>query len=366
MDTFRQVLMDNFPTAGALLRRVAWVNQNDSAASTFSLAHTCLDELSPRGIRNTLIQIMKVSFSHFLSVQIFKSYKLKAIYELTAQLMSKIVAAICNTLVDMLRCAHLLISFRCTLSSLTDFSLCFCQDALVLSEKSGIVNLLSIGEHGKMNQSDINSYYIICRWQGIGFNNTGKVCIPIANHIASDSECFLLSFYWAVKFDFHITNFRYTQSSVFQKSPISILLRISKRIISLNRFESWITRFLSTFMNSPEEGTKGKIHTSLSILHCLCMSILQPRFFLFPLRQQFSGSVMPKRFVSFFPCISTYFQRLVINPTTSIKHLLQSGSLCFGWKQSVLKCLSHETIIPQFIHKVKLCVGILEYHYATI
>lgn len=79
MNAVGQGLMNGLATGGALLRRATRIHQDNCAASTFRLAHTSLDELSPRGVGNALVHTTTVPVLQSLNVQVLKGQELKAV-----------------------------------------------------------------------------------------------------------------------------------------------------------------------------------------------------------------------------------------------------------------------------------------------
>lgn len=356
VNTDRQIFIDNPATTGALLRGTAWVNQNDCTASIFRFACTALDELSPRDVANALVQTTIVPILHLLNCQVLEGQQLKAIDKLAAELMGKVKATVSDALVNVLHRPLAPLPFQSALLRLAEFSLRLRQRLLILAEEARVLDLFTVGECSKVFQTHINTNDLIRHGQWLRFHNAGETGMPVAAGIAVYRQRLGHPFQLAMHLDSHVAHFGEAQLFVAKKAPVAFFLRIREGIVAVIRLEARVSGLLATF-HAAKEGTKGQVDAFLGILHRLSMAFLQPHFILLPLSQHLVRVIAAERFLPFLPSIATHFQRLVIDPATSIQRLLQGGTLRFGRKQAIPKRLSHGGIITEVLHKVESYIG---------
>ncbi len=343
MNTDGQVLFNQSATAGTHFCRVAWINLYKIATSILRFVRNELYELSPGSIRNAFVHTPPVAIHHVLNVQLFKGNYAKVVYQSAAEFMRKVSTLVGNTLVNMRYHPPLFRSLRRALLGFAQSSLRLCQCLFLFTEKPWISNLLAIRAGSKTGKPYIYSDCQIHLWQWIWFNDTRKASIPIAQSITADNQCFDCSANRSVKLDLHLSNLGQMEFAIFKKFESA--LRISKTIVTLLSTKTRITRFLP-FLYATKESLECKVYSCARFLQTLRVSIVQKAMFLFPSRYHFNGTVARYRALFLFPGIFSYCKSLVVNPTTSVKRLLQSRSLYSSWIDSVLISLfMHNTIV---------------------
>jgi hypothetical protein len=100
MNSDGQRFLNHRSTARALPGCVAWINRHDHPTSVLSFVRGVRDQLIPGRIRDAFRQTM-VS-KHVLFSQLFKNNPAETVHPFTAQLVSEIVPAVGNALVDVL------------------------------------------------------------------------------------------------------------------------------------------------------------------------------------------------------------------------------------------------------------------------
>ena len=358
MYPFRERLGNDFTTAGTLLRCAAWFNQNDCTTSIFRFACTALDELSPRGVGNTLVQPTMVPVLHVLNLKFFEGQQLKTVDELAAQLVGKVKTAVSNALVDVLYYALPFASLWRSLRFFVLAPLGFRQRFLITAKEAGICNRFTVRQRSKVCQAHVNANHLIRDGQRLRFHNAREAGIPLAEHVSANCQCLRYPLQLAVQSDSHITDFRKMNIFIADKLPVYIL-GICERIITGIGLETRVSWFFLTRVDTTKKSAKSQIYALLSILHRLTMTSLQPYLSLFPFSQHLVCVITAERFLPFFPGIAAHFQRLVIDPTAAIKMLLQGSTLCFRGKQTVLETLSHEIDNSTKYTQSQICVYVL-------
>src|SRR4030042_6478153 len=172
MHTSGQRFLNQRSTARTYLGCVAWINQYNHTASILSFVRDVVYKLVPSRIRDAFCQTMVLK--HVPDVQIFKSQQTKTVHQLTTSLMSKVPAAVGDTLMDMGDNLAPHGSFGCSLLSLREFALCFCQRSFVSAVQAGVGNPISVRECSKTFQSKIDPDCQITNRHWCRFNITSK------------------------------------------------------------------------------------------------------------------------------------------------------------------------------------------------
>lgn len=345
--TDMQIFRNDVTTTRAFLRCTPGINQYNSPASFFRFALTELYESSPGHISYTLVKDFVAILLHTLYVQVFKRDELIFVDQLTRFLVSEIIASVSLTLVSVLQGANRLPPLRAAFGQFLFLAVQPGHIFCIPPHPSLALNLVAVGEDGKCRQSQINTHNLIRWWHWLGFDNTRETGVPVTDTITPDSQGFAHTFKWPMQLDFYITDFGEANTAVIEKSPVSFLLWISERIVTMAGLEAWVSWFLAV-LYAAEESTKGKVNPLLGILHSLSMSLLQPLVFLLPLCQEFIRLIPAQRHLFVLPGITAHFQRLIVYPSAGIKTLLQCCTLCGRWEKPVLEGFTHRRTISCF------------------
>ncbi len=346
MNTNRQLLGDNFTATRTQLGGVAWINQYDTPASTCRLARRDLYELIPRSVTNALVHAAVVAVHHVGNIQIFKGDQLVHVDQLARFLVRKVVAAIGDSLVNMIERPFATVKLWRALRLFRQATLHSCECIFVLAEKTGIVDLAAIAHSCEVSQANVDSGYLVCGHQRIGFNDTGETRVPVTDSITLNGQSLTLPSHGTVQLDFDITDLGQAHTAIVEQSPVALCLGIRERIVTVNRFESWVSWFFLAGFHTAKERTKSQIDTLLCVLHGLRMTVTQELMFLSPLRQQFIRGVTRDGLLPFFPACFSGFKRLVVNPSATIQDVLERFPLGLTWEKPVLVRQSHVGMIP--------------------
>jgi len=330
MNSHTQILRDNLPTTGTHLRGATRINEHNCPTSFFRFVRTVLRKLTPGGIRDAFVHTTPVAVLHILNVQLLKGKQLINVNQSAARLVSKVTAAIGNSLMDMLHHALALAISRCSLRLFAEASLGLGQCLLIAAEEARVLNLFAVGQCSKVCKSNIHSSYRIANRQRLRLNDTGEASIPVANGIPSDSQGLSDALQGPVQLDFHFTNLRKVEFAIFIETPVALLLWIGERIVVVKALKARVARLISG-LHTPEESTEGEVNAHLGVLHRLGVTFLEPRFVLFPLRQKAASIISAKGFLLLLVGISAGLQRLVVDPTAAVQLPLQDGTLGRSW-----------------------------------
>jgi len=343
MQTFR----NDLTTAGAILRRASWVNERYTTTSVFCFVRGELRELPPSYVSNAPANgfvAIPVFGLHIPNIQILKRNELVLIDQLPRFLMSKVATTIRRPFVCVTKRVNDLVPFQTTFTELFLLALQPGNVALVSFHPSLAFDSRPVAQYGEGRQAQVNAHYLIGRRQRLGFNNARETGVPIAKTIPANSQRFALPLKWPVKFDLHIANLGKAETTIIQQLKTG--LRIGERIISIPAPESRITRLI-TRLNATKEGAKGQIKTSTRLLQTLRKRIMEKRIFALPSGNHLDGIVSANAFPALLPSLFTSLQRFVVNPSTSIKRLLQGSPLCGSGKKAALERQSHTSILAQ-------------------
>ena len=338
INTIRQFKFFPIATVRASLRSICRINLDTQRTGTFCLVSQAIKEHPPCSISNRFVDTFKIIVLHIINGQIFNNNSIKFIHELTGKLMCKIMSLIFYSF--MYSCYYFfgLVSFWSIFSLLREPILCFSKYSFFLLKKPGVWILLPIGQYSKLLQSHINPNGGFNRtWNRSMFNIARQVYKPFAGRHSFDGTSFNYALNRAMKFNFYIPYFR-KMNNILIKFKTS--LGISKRIVPFSPPKSWVTRFCVGF-NSTVKGTKGKINSRANILLNLAVNITQKWVFFLEMLKCITLVISRKTFLFKFPRILALFKKMIVQPTTITKSLIEDCSLFVCWENPVLKSFSH-------------------------
>ena len=278
VNTDGQVLWDNFTASRTILRSSPRINSRRQPTSVLSFIGREVYELTPCSIGNTLVYAAPIAVLHILDIQVLKGDDLILINQSPAQLVSKIVAATGNAMMNMLDNSLAFAIFRRAFLAFTQTALGFRKRLFILAEKARIGNVLSARQRSKMTQAHINTDHLVAGRQQLRFNNTREAGVPVTQDITPDSQRFDLAFDGSVDFDPDLADFGKVKPTIVRK--IETTLRICKRFVPIT-FEARIARFFSCF-HAAKEVLKSQIDTGAGFLQTLRVCITEKRMLCLP------------------------------------------------------------------------------------
>lgn len=277
-----------------------------------------------------------VVFDHACDSEIFKHNRSETIDQLSALLMRKILTSAGYALMNTGNHVASFGACRRTLFFLAQFPLRTRQVVFITTEEAWIRDCFSGREGGELRKTHIyadNSFRYVCLRLWFFLNReTDK---PLPNRRTAQGNGLNLSFHWTMQIDFYWSNLTQDKHVTMQFHAISIL-GIGDTIVAPLTFKSRVSYFFFASFHTTKEGFECKIYSYLHILENLRMNVLQRRTFSFPFREQVDGVIQPKRFVTFFPGITSGGKRLVIHPPARLKLLFKQAVLTFGKPEAIL------------------------------
>src|SRR5574343_499996 len=339
MDSIREFFYFSMSTSTASLACVCRFDFYQSPIGAFSLIRQVLSKLRPCHIVNTFRKTTIVN--HLVDRQILNGNYAILINSLSAFLMSKIRAFVCNPFMDTRYNLFSLLSLNRAFFKFREFSLSLCQSLFFFSKESWIFYLVPIRESRKGLKTYINSNGLIRLWQWFRFDFTGKHSIPFACRRTLDSAGFNLPLWLPMKFNL---NSAYLGKFKTIISYFIACLRECETIISAVSFKARITRFF-TCLDSTKESLKSKINSNSYILQALRMSVIQFRFRLFQIHNRNRLSVIVDRLLFLFPRVFSLLKKVVIHPTTPLKPLIHCASLLTSREKTIFISFKHIDIL---------------------
>jgi len=283
-----------------------------------------LYQLIPGSVCNALGKAMVAK--HPVNVQVLKGDELVAVHQLPAEFVGEIPATVGYSLMNMLDNALALAVFGRAFGGLAQAALGLGNYLFVVAEKAGILDFLARAKRGKGFQAHIYTDHSGHGRQGFGYELAREASVPVAKTIAANIKRLDGSNNGTVQLDFDGADFRQSHAAIIKKTPAAILLRVSKRVVTLLPAKAGIAGGFA-ILDATKERLKGQVNTTLRVLLCLSMSAGQPFIAIAPLGKESVGVIKRERHAMILPCISAYFQRLVVRPATCIQHVLKLAAL---------------------------------------
>jgi len=349
--TIRQFELVPISTFGAGLTRIGGVDLDVMNTGPFCLVSQAFKKHSPRCVPDGFINTAKVIFLHIVDRKVFNDYGVESVYELTTELMRKIMSFPFNSFMDT---SNYLTSFPSGYSRLLlsgKFSLSFCESPFFFPEEPRVFDMFPIGERNKVLKTHIDSNRridgLLNRFM---IDITGKGHKPFSCECTPDGACLNYPLNRSMQFDLNTTYFG-KPNNVFKKLETG--LRISEAIISEFAAKSWIAGFFTPGLNPTKKGPESKIDPCRNILKCLTVNIRQKWVFLFKTLEGVALIIARNTFLFSLPGSFSLFEKMVIQPAATIKGLLKGCSLFMCWKNSIFKSFSHIYTLAYALYKIK-------------
>src|SRR5262245_30075431 len=155
MHTVAQGFLDHRSTAATALRCSAWVNLDIHSTSIFHFVARIGGELSPRCIRNAFRHA--VVPDHPRDAQVLKHDNAEAIDQLSALLMSKVLAPTSYPFVDTSNNPAPSCPFQTALLLLGQAALCSFQVTLITPKETRVGDRFARRERGELLKTDIHA-----------------------------------------------------------------------------------------------------------------------------------------------------------------------------------------------------------------
>lgn len=353
MDTNRQIFRNSLATTRAILRRAFRVDSEIAPTSVFCFVGAKIQHHSPGNICNALVNGLVPVGLHPVNVELFKDDQAESIDQFPAFLVSKVIASVFDTGMNVVQGLNSLAAFWRSLVKLAYLALDTLKVRFVALYPALPFYRFAIGQRGKGGQSKINANHFATDRQWLRFDNAGKTGVPIAKPVTLDGERFTLALCWPVQDDFNVANFRDGQPGTRQ---LKTGLFEREAIIPPVSFKTREAGFISG-LDPAKESLKSQVNPFLYILKYLGMNVFELRSFGFPSGQHLISIIQTQRLLLLFPRIFTQSQRIVIDFAAKFKGLVQLRTLRFGWIEPVPERLSHTVIISHFT-QITNCVSI--------
>ncbi len=337
--TIRQLELLPCSTIGTVLTCVGGVDLNHSFTSIFCFIFEKVKKHSPCGISNTFINTAKIILFHIVNRKIFNTYSIKSIYKFTRFLMRKIMSLIRNSFMHTSNyLASFCSGFRC-LFLFRKFALNFGKIFFFFPEKARVLNVFAVGKGCEMLQAHIQTN----RWFDwlLGrdtLNITGKSYKPFSSSCMFDGAGFNHAFDRPMKLDLNTADFR-KSDNIFEKFEAT--LRIGEAIVPELAPKSWVAGLFAG-LDSAKERPESQINPGGNILKRLAKSIGE-EWVLF-LKAGNCFALIPPRKVFLFglPTVFALLKKIIIEPSTCIKRMVEPLRLSFIWENPIFKSFSHE------------------------
>ena len=349
MHTCRQVFRNDFAAVGALLRRSTRVNQHALATSLLSFVAGVLYQLVPRGVADALVQRAVAVFLHVADVKVLEHDDLKFVHQPPAQLMSKVLTAVGDALVDVLNDALMLPVFRRAFVAPREAALRLRQRPLVLPEEARVGDLLASRERGKVGQAEVDAHDMRRRRQRIKLDFDRETGVPVTERVLLDGQRLNLALEGAVQHDSHIADLRQIQAVAVKTKAV---LRVGEGFVPARTLEAGVAGFLACFY-AAKERLEGQINAGADFLQALREGIVEKRMILLPSGQHLDRVVAADAFLPLLPRLLAGFQHFVVDPTAGIQRPPHGGALRCCGEKAVLVGQSHTLILHYFMSQHK-------------
>jgi hypothetical protein len=303
MYTVAQGFLDHRPTAATALRCSAWVNLDIHPTSIFRIVARIGGQLSPHCIRNAFRQA--VIFDHRCDSQVLEHDNAEAIDQLSAFLMSKVLASIGYPLMDTRHNSASTCSFCRSLRLFAQAALCSFQVTLITPKETWVGNRFARRERGELLKTDIHAD---CGLHYVGNRCAlalhGKSDKPLATPASPQRDGFDPALDGSMQLDQHRADLREDQLVPFEPCAIPVL-RIGHRVVPTKALETRVSGVLFARFGTPKERLECQIDPNLDVLQDLGMHPLECLAFGFPVRKKGLRIIQAKRFLALFPRITT-------------------------------------------------------------
>ena len=334
MNSIRQLFFNDSSASRAQLACVARINEYNGSTSVSCFVNRKLHELIPRYVSYALSDSFKSVFSHLFDIKLFKGDDLIFIYQMPREFMYKVFSLVRNLFMEMGYFLALFFSILAFFFALAQSALKFCEPCFIGLKEAGIFDFLSRRQRCKGFETNVNTDYFLNFTKRLWFYFTGKTSIPFACRTSLNSAGFNLPVQLPMKFNLDRSYF-----GKFGAIPSNLKTTLGEceGAISSLSFESWIALTFPTTFRSAEEGFKGKINPYCHILQNLRMHSSQRRSFLLEFYNRNCLSMIIERFSFILPRMFTLFEKMIVNPTTFFKYIIQQSNLFFSREKAIFK-----------------------------
>lgn len=336
MDTNRQIFWHNLTTTGTPLRGPSGVNQDKPPSSLCRFDVGMLHKLTPGHIRNAPVNGAIAVGLHRLNSQVLKHDQAEAVDQLTAFLVREVVPPVLDAAMDMVQGLDRSGPLRRPPIQLAHLALDSFQVLFISFHPTLPFDGLTGAEGGKSGQAQVKPNHFSRQRQRFWLNFTRKTSKPVAYPISLDGQSLDRSLDGPVQLDLDLAN-------LGEKQPFPQLkprLLKGEAGVPAKALEARIAVFMAGF-DPLKEGLKSQVNPLLNVLQDLRMNLGQFRPLRLPSSQDFVGLVQAQGLLFLLPGQTTQRQSVVIDAPARFKSLLKPGTLLFGWKEAVLKCLTH-------------------------
>jgi hypothetical protein len=326
-------------TPAALLRCIRGVHLYELSASFFRFAGQVREKGRPRGILNALGQTM--SMHHAVDLQVFHADDAETVYDLPTLLMRKVIPSERDPFMHTSYHLAMLPVLRCPFRKLGVFALDTSQSLLFLAEKAGILNFMSIRQRSECLESYINTHLGSDFWEALGLTLRREGHVPFARPAPTNRTRFHLALDGTVRD--HLDTANLGKCHTIIKGEIEPTLREGETIVAVMATKAGITRSFSGFAAS-QERFEGQINANGDILQHLRMDLFQRGPFLFQHSQRINLMIAREELSFLLVGCFAFLKKMVVEPTTLIKGVIQLVNLFLRGKDTVLKHFMHALI----------------------
>lgn len=354
VDPDRQGHLLSMSAGAAILAGIGGIDSHYSSIGASCLIGEKLRELRPCRVRNRFSETMIMH--HPVDFEVLDGNRSKVIDDFPAVLVSEIVPAVPDALVDTSNPLALALSLPGALLGFGELSLLAGQVFLVSSEELGSRDNLGSREGGKGGEANVNAHGFGGSWESSSLHLAGDADEPLAGGASLDRTGLGSAFQGSMEDNPYLANLGELQDIAF-KLPAKFRLRKGEGVISVVAPEAGIAGIFP-ILDTAEEGFEGQVDADSHVLEHLGVDFGQRGTLHFEQKKGFLLPIEGETFLSLFPGYFSLLQEMIVEPAALIQGVLHQIGLLFGRLEPISESFTHVPNYSASHTKKQVCCAI--------